>query len=141
MITFETMPKAMAYLITKVEALEKALMEKNEAPAAPVDRWLNIDELKAYLPDHPVKSTIYGWVSKREIPYHKGGKKLRFLQSDMTSQYVIFRVRSRNDDTNVYQRAFYEYGLSVAQCILCYTEPTACYHPQRNKKEKSCHQR
>ncbi len=82
-ITFETMPKAMAYLITKVEALEKALLEKNESPAIPVDKWFNIDELKEYLPDHPAKATIYGWVSKREIPYHKGGKKLRFLQSDI----------------------------------------------------------
>lgn len=82
-ITFETMPKAMAYLITKVEALEKVLLEKNESPAIPVDKWFNIDELKEYLPDHPAKATIYGWVSKREIPYHKGGKKLRFLQSDI----------------------------------------------------------
>lgn len=31
-ITFETMPKAMAYLINKVEALEKKLLEKNEVP-------------------------------------------------------------------------------------------------------------
>lgn len=77
------MPKAMAYLITKVEALEKVLLEKNESPAIPVDKWFNIDELKEYLPDHPAKATIYGWVSKREIPYHKGGKKLRFLQSDI----------------------------------------------------------
>ena len=38
----------MAYLIGKVEALEKALLEKNETPTPPVDRWLNIDELKAY---------------------------------------------------------------------------------------------
>ena len=82
-ITFETMPKAMAYLITKVEALEKALLEKDGTPAIPVDKWLIIDELKEYLPDHPAKATIYGWVSKREIPYHKGGKKLRFLQSDI----------------------------------------------------------
>lgn len=82
-ITLETIPKAMAYLITKVEALEKVLLEKSEAPSAPVDKWLNIDELKAYLPDHPAKATIYGWVSKREIPYHKGGKKLRFLQSEI----------------------------------------------------------
>ena len=73
----------MAYLITKVEALEKVLLEKNESPAIPVDKWFNIDELKEYLPDHPAKATIYGWVSKREIPYHKGGKKLRFLQSDI----------------------------------------------------------
>lgn len=77
------MPKAMAYLIRKVEDLEKALLEKNETPAVQVDRWLNIDELKSYLPDHPAKATIYGWVSRRKIPYHKGGKKLRFLQSDI----------------------------------------------------------
>ena len=82
-ITFENMPKAMVYLINKVEALEKALLEKNEVSFTPVDKWLNIDELKAYLPDHPAKATIYGWVSKREIPFHKGGKKLRFLQSDI----------------------------------------------------------
>ena len=61
-ITFETMPKAMAYLITKVEALEEALLEKRETPTAPVDRWLNIDELKAYLPDHPAKAKFFGWV-------------------------------------------------------------------------------
>ncbi len=82
-ITFETMPKAMAYLINKVEALEKKLLEKNEVPTTPADKWFNIDELKDYLPDHPAKQTIYGWVSKREIPFHKGGKKLRFLQSDI----------------------------------------------------------
>ena len=75
--------KAMAYLINKVEALEKKLLEKNEVPTTPADKWFNIDELKDYLPDHPAKQTIYGWVSKREIPFHKGGKKLRFLQSDI----------------------------------------------------------
>ena len=43
-ITFENMPKAMVYLINKVEALEKALLEKNEVSFTPVDKWLNIDE-------------------------------------------------------------------------------------------------
>lgn len=96
------MPKAMAYLITKVEALEKVLMEKSEAPAAPMDRWLNIDELKAYLPDHPAKATIYGWVSRREIPYHKGGKKLRFLQSD-TKPYTGYLLYSFHVKPDTYE--------------------------------------
>ena len=104
-ITFETMPKAMAYLINKVEALEKVLLEKNETPTTPVDRWLNIDELKAYLPDHPAKATIYGWVSKREIPYHKGGKKLRFRQSDIDAWLSCGKRRSEDelrDEANKY---------------------------------------
>ncbi len=104
-ITFETMPKAMAYLINKVEALEKALLEKNEVQVTPTDRWLNIDELKAYLPDHPAKATIYGWVSRRKIPYHKGGKKLRFLQSDIDAWLSSGKRRSENelrDEANKY---------------------------------------
>ena len=104
-ITFETMPKAMAYLIGKVEALEKALLEKNETPTPPVDIWLNIDELKAYLPDHPAKATIYGWVSKREIPFNKGGKKLRFLQSDIDKWLSCGKRKSESelkDEANNY---------------------------------------
>lgn len=96
-ITFETMPKAMMYLIGKVEALEQALLSKVECSTTPVDRWFNIDELKAYLPDHPAKATIYGWVSKKEIPNHKGGKKLRFLQSEIDSWLSNGKRKSENE--------------------------------------------
>ncbi len=99
------MPKAIAYLITKVEDLEKVLLEKNEAPSAPVDKWLNIDELKKYLPDNPAKATIYGWVSKRDIPHHKGGKKLRFLQSEIDAWLSSGKRKSENelrDEANKY---------------------------------------
>ncbi len=95
-ITLESMPKAIEYLIAKVEALE-VLCKKNEVPTAPVDRWLNIDELKDYLPDHPAKATIYGWVSKREIPFHKGGKKLRFLKSDIDMWLSNGKRRSESE--------------------------------------------
>ncbi|WP_319503745.1 helix-turn-helix domain-containing protein [Bacteroides graminisolvens] len=82
-ITLETMPKAMAYLITKVEALEKAIAQKDKVHNIHVDHWFNIDELADYLPDRPARATVYGWVSRKEIPYHKGGKRLRFLQSEI----------------------------------------------------------
>ena len=104
-ITFETMPKAMEYLIGKVEALEKALLDKNEVPNIQVDRWFNIDELKEYDPDRPSKATIYGWVSKGEIPYHKSGKKLRFLQSDIDKWLSNGKRKSEyelKDDANKY---------------------------------------
>lgn len=104
-ITFETMPKALAYLITKVESLEKALKEKEEVPTAPADKWMNLDELVAYLPDHPAKSTVYNWVNKREIPYHKGGKKLRFLQSEIEAWLSEGKRRSESelrDEANKY---------------------------------------
>lgn len=83
-ITFEKLPQAVEYLINKVEALAEALkLKKDENKPEEKDRWLNMDELIKYLPDHPAKPTIYGWVSNRQIPHHKGGKKLRFLKSEI----------------------------------------------------------
>ncbi|MDR0680909.1 MAG: DNA-binding protein, partial [Dysgonamonadaceae bacterium] len=64
-LTFDRLPEAVSYLIGRVESLEHALEKKSEQPDAPVDRWMNIDELKAYLPDKPARATIYGWVSQR----------------------------------------------------------------------------
>ncbi|WP_321995353.1 helix-turn-helix domain-containing protein [Draconibacterium orientale] len=45
------------------------------------DKLLNPYELSDYLPDHPARQTIYGWVNNRMIPYEKHGRKLLFRQS------------------------------------------------------------
>jgi excisionase family DNA binding protein len=47
------------------------------------NHWLSLNELCDYLPDKPAKPTVYGWVSKGEIPHHKKGKKLYFLKSEI----------------------------------------------------------
>jgi excisionase family DNA binding protein len=47
------------------------------------DRWFDLTELCQYIPDKPSKATVYGWVNAGIIPVHKGGKKLRFLQSEI----------------------------------------------------------
>lgn len=58
------------------------LIEK--APKAePVNEWLTIDGLCDYLPDHPVKGTIYQWVFNKRVPYYREHGKLRFLKSDI----------------------------------------------------------
>ena len=98
-ITFNEMPGAMIYLISKVEALERLFQTKNE-PTTPADHWLNIDELKEFLPDKPAKATIYGWVSTRQIPYHKRGKKLYFKQSEIDNWLADGKRRSETDLLN-----------------------------------------
>ncbi len=45
--------------------------------------WLNLNELCEYLPDRPVKATVYGWVHAGIIPYSKGTKKLQFSKSEI----------------------------------------------------------
>ncbi len=47
------------------------------------DRWFNLIEFCNYHPDKPTKPTVYGWVNANTVPVHKGGKKLRFLKSEI----------------------------------------------------------
>jgi hypothetical protein len=47
------------------------------------DKWFNLQELCSYLPDKPARQTVYAWVGQRLIPYHKKGKKLMFLKSEI----------------------------------------------------------
>ena len=82
--TLEEMPGALSYLIEKVEDLEKtaqSLLNRQEKSSLP--HWMDVDELCNYIPSHPVKQTVYGWVSDKQIPHHKINKALVFLQSEI----------------------------------------------------------
>ena len=45
--------------------------------------WLSVSELSEYLPTHPVEHTIYCWTSNKQIPFHKKGKRIMFLKSEI----------------------------------------------------------
>lgn len=80
----EEMPQALNYLISKVESLEEIVNElsvQKDVPEQP--EWMNIDDLRHYLPSHPAKQTIYGWVNDKLIPYYKTSKKLTFKKSEI----------------------------------------------------------
>ena len=82
-ISFNDMPKALAYLIGKVDKLKTLLSVQTTAKVEPSDRWFNLQELCEYLPDRPAKQTVYGWIGQHAVPYHKKGKKLQFLKSEI----------------------------------------------------------
>lgn len=46
---------------------------KNE-PQSQTDHWFDLPALCHYIPDKPAKPTVYGWITRNEIPYHKRGK-------------------------------------------------------------------
>lgn len=81
-LTFEQLPLAVSLLIDEVKGLKTILLTA-DTKDEPTDRWFNLQELCEYLPDHPARQTVYGWVSQHLIPYHKKGKKLQFLQSEI----------------------------------------------------------
>ena len=82
-LTLETLPKAFAHLTNEVSEIKRLLLSKSNEQPTEADRWLDLNELCLYIPDKPSKATVYGWVNARTIPVHKGGKKLRFLQSEV----------------------------------------------------------
>ena len=81
-ITFEQLPQAVSLLISEVKELKTLLRNYNNT-VVPSDSWFNLQELCEYLPDHPAKQTVYGWIAQRAIPYHKTGKKLQFRKSEI----------------------------------------------------------
>lgn len=82
-LTFESLPSAVAELFGKLDSIEKLLLQNSIQAHQEPDRWVDIVELCEYLPDKPVKPTVYGWVHTRTIPFHKRGKKLFFLKSEI----------------------------------------------------------
>ncbi len=81
-ITFEQLPQAVSLLIDEVKEMKVLLRNSNNA-VEPADRWFNLQELCEYLPDRPARQTVYGWIGQHAIPYHKKGKKLQFLKSEI----------------------------------------------------------
>lgn len=82
-LTLETLPKAFSHLTHEVSEIKRLLLEKGSEQPAETDRWFDLNELCQYHPDKPTKPTVYGWVNAGAIPVHKGGKKLRFLKSEI----------------------------------------------------------
>jgi excisionase family DNA binding protein len=82
-LTLETLPKAFSQLSNEVREIKRLLLEKSNEQPTETDRWFDLIELCKYHPDKPSKPTVYGWVNAGIIPVHKGGKKLRFLKSEI----------------------------------------------------------
>ena len=93
-VSFESLPSLVKSLSNDVLALKNAFedlikgLEANSQTKATTEpnasEWLSLDELCNYLPDKPSKHTIYKYVSRLEIPFHKDKKKLRFKKSEIS---------------------------------------------------------
>lgn len=59
--SLEEMPNALSYLIKTVEELQSTVKALQHKQASDSPKWMDIDELCAYLPSHPAKQTVYGW--------------------------------------------------------------------------------
>ena len=82
-ITLEQVPQIVASLEQKVDRLVNLVLELKDAKGDTPDEWMDVEGLMAYHPDKPARKTIYDLVTLRRVPYHKDGKRLRFLRSEI----------------------------------------------------------
>ncbi len=81
MITFNEIPQELSTIKQDVQMIKDFIL--NSRKDSEVKQWFNIEQLCEYLPQQPVKSTIYGLVHAGKIPNHKQGKKLIFKKSEI----------------------------------------------------------
>ena len=97
-ITFEYMPKAMSWMMDKLNELDSKIDGLNNSPqTAPSEIWMNLKELREYLPSHPAEQTVYGWTSCHQIPFHKKGKRIMFLKSEIDDWLHDGKMKSQKE--------------------------------------------
>ena len=71
-------------MMDKLNKLDSKIDGLNNIPQIrPADQWMNLKDLCEYLPSHPAEQTVYGWTSCHQIPFHKRGKRIMFLKSEI----------------------------------------------------------
>ena len=97
-ITFEDLPKAMTWMMDKLNELTSKVDSINNQSAQPqTDQWMNLKELCEYLPNHPAEQTVYGWTSCHQIPFHKRGKRIMFLKSEIDTWLHDGKIKSQKE--------------------------------------------
>lgn len=97
-VSFDRLPQAVAQLIddmSEVKQLLNVIVQRDESSTV---KWMSVEDLMNYLPGRPAKQTIYSWVWKKCIPYHKAGAKLQFLRSEIDA-WILGEASSLIEDS------------------------------------------
>lgn len=70
------------------DCFDKAFKLNSTASEADPDRWFDVNQLCAYLPDKPSHTTVYGWAQANAVLHGRNGKKLIFRKSEIDAWLV-----------------------------------------------------
>ena len=96
-LTFEQLPQAVAQLSSKFDKFEQLLLKQNTSLKIEQDIWFDLNELIAYDPGKRSKMTFYGYIRRKEIPFHKTGKKVIFLKSEIDAWLKQGRQKTHDE--------------------------------------------
>ena len=101
--TFDMIPMLMANLLEDNKILSAKLDAINRKISASVgnsmddDQRMDVSEAQKYIPGHQAVQTIYGWTSNNMIPYHKVGKRIYFVKSELAAWLSKEQHKSQED--------------------------------------------
>lgn len=90
-----------ALLDSKVQVILDAFSSNKNKPSE--DQWFDLIGLIQYLPSHPKPQTVYEWVHKGIIPYHKSPetKMLFFLKSEIDDWLKTGRRKTQSEKDDI----------------------------------------
>lgn len=83
LITFEQLPKAVTQLCEDMAIVKRLLSEKDNVSQPEPDQFLTVDQTAEFL--KLAKPTIYGLISKGDLPVMKRSKRCYFSKADLIS--------------------------------------------------------
>ena len=88
--------------LSNIESLLLDLKHKKEESkqsSCQSDQWFDIEGFCNYHPDRPKKSTVYGWVHQRSVPFHKvpGKKGLTFSKNETDEWLKSGKVKTNTE--------------------------------------------
>lgn len=96
--TFDSLPELIGEIFQMLHSMDQKIDSlQPQSQKAKEERWFNLKELCAYLPTHPSVQTVYGWTSSNLIPFHKQGKRITFLKSEIDEWLNADRRKSVED--------------------------------------------
>jgi len=93
--SFDEMPSILARLVERFDNLS-ALLHSRRAGVLD-SNWMDIDQLRAYLPGHMARATIYDWIKGGGLPHYRKGKHYFFLRPEVDAWMRKTRSRSRTE--------------------------------------------
>ena len=94
-INFEDLPQAVSLLLEKVDSLEQLLKSQQSINRVASDKPMSIAEAAKFV--NLTVPTLYGFVSKRTIPFSKVGKRLYFSEAELSTWIKSGRKQSITD--------------------------------------------
>lgn len=96
MVTFDQLPNEVSALRREISELKSLILSMKPATEKePLPEYLDIDELREYLPSKPARQTVYGLVSAKQIPFHKFNGKLFFNRQEVDAWLATKRHKTQ----------------------------------------------